>query len=159
MRDLEDFIDPTLRLPIRGKTYVVESPDAALGLKVQQLWTIGAAASQGVEVSEAELKSLSLDDDDERDLLIRLLGATYDQMRADGVPWAWVRHAGVTVMFWVAASREAAEAYWESPGETQPSSTDPLSQELSTEADGLPKDELVAQEASTSPTSAAPTGI
>jgi hypothetical protein len=117
MRDLEDFFDPTLKLPIRGKTYVVPSPDAKTGLRVQRLMTTGAIAAAGGEVSEDDLAALELDDDAERDLYLRLLGSTYDEMIGDGLPWEMIRHAGGTAMMWVAFGTESAERFWESAGE------------------------------------------
>ena len=117
MRDLDEFFDPTLRLPIRGKVYVVASPDAKTGLRVQRLMSTGAVAAMGGEVSDADLESLEFDDDEERDLYLRILGPAYDEMLADGLPWEIVQHAGQTALMWVAFGREAAERVWESVGE------------------------------------------
>jgi len=114
MRDLAEFFDPTLRLPIRGKVYVVESPDAKTGIHVQRLMTTGVLASSGAEVSQDRLDELELDDADEIDLYKRLLGPAYDEMLADGLPWAIVKHAGVTAFMWVAYDRDSAERFWES---------------------------------------------
>ena len=139
MRDLDEFLDPAMRLPIHGKTYAVKSPPYEVGLKATHLWTIGAAVGQGVEVSDADLKSLELSDDDEHDMLVRLLGDTYAEMTADGLPWIWVRHAGITIMFWVVLDRAAAESFWESPGELHPAMPDPSSKEPSSAAVGPKK--------------------
>jgi hypothetical protein len=113
MRDLDEFFDPSLRLPIRGKTYVVESPDAKTGLRVQRLLTTGVVAAAGGEVSQEDLDSLELDDKAELDLYLGLLGSTYDEMVADGLPWEMIKHAGGTAMMWVAFGIEAAERFWE----------------------------------------------
>lgn len=114
MRDLAEFFDPTLKLPIKGKVYVVLAPDAKTGIHVQRLMTTGMLASSGVEVSQAKLDELELDDDDEIDLYQRLLGAVYDEMVADGLPWPFIKHAGVTAFMWVAYDKESAERFWES---------------------------------------------
>lgn len=117
-KDLDDFFDPTLRLPIRGKVYVVKSPDAKLGVKVQRLVALGFAAAGGADMSAADLDSLNLDDEQERDLYPRLLGDAYTEMVDDDLPWEWVKHAGSTALMWVGAGIEAAEEFWESaPGE------------------------------------------
>jgi hypothetical protein len=65
-------------------------------------------------VSQDRLDELELDDADEIDLYKRLLGPAYDEMLADGLPWAIVKHAGVTAFMWVAYDRDSAEKYWES---------------------------------------------
>jgi len=113
-KDLEDFLDPTLVLPIRGKKYVVPSPPADLGLRVQRLVALGNAAANGLDLSPEDLASIDLDDDEERDLLPRLLGSAYGEMVADGLPWEWVKHAGTTALMWVGLGYEAAEAFWSS---------------------------------------------
>lgn len=118
-KDMGDFFDPTLPLPIRGKVYVVESPEAKLGLKVQRLVALGFAANNGVQLDDAEVSSLDLDDAEERDLIPRLLGPAYQEMLNDGVPWEMVKHAGETVIMWIGIGYEAAEAHWENtPGKS-----------------------------------------
>ncbi|HET6915576.1 MAG TPA: hypothetical protein VFH56_05745 [Acidimicrobiales bacterium] len=119
MRDLDEFFNPTLRLPIHGKVYVVASPDAKTGLRVQRLMSVGAYAAAGGEVTDDDLDSLEFDDDEERDLYLRILGPAYDEMVADGLPWEIVQHAGQTALTWVAFGRDAADRIWESVGEPQ----------------------------------------
>lgn len=119
-KDLNDFFDPTLPLPIRGKVYVVPSPDAKLGVKVQRLVALGFAANSGVELEEADVASLDLDDAEERDLIPRLLGSAYTEMLDDGIPWEMVKHAGETAIMWIGVGYEAAEAHWENaPGKSR----------------------------------------
>jgi hypothetical protein len=117
-KDLNDFFDPTLRLPIKGKWYVIQSPAADLGLEVQRLVGLGVAADAGADLTQADLESLELDDETVRDLIPRLLGDAYAVMKADGLPWAWIQHAGTTALFWVGMGYEAAEQIWaNAPGE------------------------------------------
>lgn len=111
-RDVEEYLDPTIKLPIRGKIYVIESPDAKTGLWVQAIMTAAAQLRAGVEPSTGGLESLVLDDDEERDAMKRVLGATFDELAADRVPWEFVKHAGQTVMVWIMHGKPAAERFW-----------------------------------------------
>lgn len=109
-KDLREFLDGRhLDLPIDGTVYRVCDVDAATGLWVQKVMDLGIAAAQGREVD-----GVVLDDDEERDVYRRVLGDTYDQMTADGVGWADLKHAAVTAMIWIAFDEAAAEKYWES---------------------------------------------
>lgn len=116
-KDLDEFFDPSLQLPIRGKTYVIESPDAKTGLFVQGMMSLAADARAGLDVNPADLQALKLDDDEERDLHKRLLGPVYDEMLADGVRWHQIQHVGHTVIFWVIRGKAFAEAYWNGGGD------------------------------------------
>lgn len=165
MRDLEEFFDPTLRLPIRGKTYVVRSPSAAVGLRAQRLMATGVAAVNGVELSAEDVKGLELDDDQERELMPQVLGDVYDEMLADGLPWHWIRHAGTTAFMWIASGREAAERFWEEPpGEHEPPVPPAAESKPSKEPSSAPggstrrRTRRPAAETSPSPTSASDIG-
>jgi len=86
--DLTDFLDDSgLHVTIRGKDYLIPSPDAETGLKLQALAQIGAKVQQGVQVPEGELKSIQLDDDDERKFTDMVLGSSLEQFKADGLDW------------------------------------------------------------------------
>jgi len=95
-----------------GRVYRIPDPPADLGARVARLVTSAIAAYQTGEAPDVEI----LDDNDERDIVERLLGPAYEEMRADGVRWSYIRHAGVTAMFWVAVGEDAAREYWESAG-------------------------------------------
>ncbi|MEU5863499.1 hypothetical protein ABZ815_20180 [Nonomuraea sp. NPDC047529] len=107
-RDLDEFFDDTLPLPIGGKTYRVPPPDADTGLLCQRLMTAGIAAANGKEIDAAQL-----DDAGEVDLYQRVLGSVYSELRADGVSWPRLKHAGVTAFLWIAGDAEAAAKYWD----------------------------------------------
>lgn len=115
-QDLDEFFDDTLRLPIQGKTYVIESPDAKTGLFVQGLMSLAADARAGRKVDADDLQALHLDDDEEKDLHRRLLGTAFDEMLDDGVKWHRIRHAGQTAIFWVVRGKETAEEFWNGGG-------------------------------------------
>lgn len=116
-RDFDEFIDSRLRLPIRGKTYVIESPDAKTGMWIQEAVTLAARVKAGDAVGAGDLASLELDDDQEKDLYKRVLGPVHAQMVDDGVPWEALKRAGITALIWVAGDTETAEQYWNSGGD------------------------------------------
>lgn len=117
-KELDEFFDPTLRLPIRGNVYVVPSPDAKTGLWCQRMLATGAIAATGGDISADEIAALELDDTQEREMYKIVLGTAWDEMLDDGLPWDIIRHAGITAFMWVASGRETAEAYWASGGDS-----------------------------------------
>jgi hypothetical protein len=118
-RDLDDLLDSGLSLPIKGKTYTVPPVDAETGLRLQRLAEVAAAAAQAGEAGEP-LDTVALDDAGEIDLYRDALGAAYDEMVADRVPWSALKLAGVTAWLDAAVSREAAETYWNAAGAPDP---------------------------------------
>lgn len=106
-----DEFDP-LELPIRGKTYIVRSPDAKTGLFVQAMMLAAAQVRAGGNVDDDTISSVVLNDDDERDLHERVLGDAYQQMLDDAVPWHLLKAAGVTTVLWITQGRVTAESYW-----------------------------------------------
>lgn len=111
-QDLAEFFDPTLQLPMRGKTYVVESPDATTGVHVQRLFSTATTVIAGGDVSEKDLAAIELDDDEEKELYPRVLGTAYGEMVEDKIPWVWIKHAGTTALMWIGVGVEAAEKFW-----------------------------------------------
>lgn len=99
MRDLDELLDPALRLPIRGKEYRVVC-SAYHGLHLHHLFANGA----------------HLNDDEERTEILKMLGPAYQQMLEDSVPWARISHAGRTAMFWFGHSPALGQKVWESGG-------------------------------------------
>ncbi|MEV4078950.1 hypothetical protein AB0J43_01485 [Nonomuraea fuscirosea] len=116
-RNLDEFFDPSLRLPVGGKVYVIPPPDAEVGLLVQRLMNAGIAAEAGQDVDEEGLNDLAesvlTNDSDEKDLYQRLLGPVWDEMFADRLDWPVIQHVGQTVLLWVAAGVDAAAKHWE----------------------------------------------
>lgn len=113
-RDLADFYNPTLPLPIGGKTYEIQSPSAATGQAFQDIADLMVAASEGKTLSETQLARLKLTDDEERDFYASLLGDTYAEMVADGLQWLWIKHASLTIFYWLTISEDYAERWWTS---------------------------------------------
>jgi hypothetical protein len=116
-RDLDEFFDPNLRLPIGGKTYIVPPPDAEVGLLVQRLMHAGIAAEAGQEVDSEGLSTLAesvlTQESKDTDLYQRLLGPVWDELFADKLDWPVIQHVGETVLLWVAAGIDAAQRHWE----------------------------------------------
>lgn len=113
-KDLDEFFDDTLKLPVGAKVYVIASVDAATGLWCQRMMGTAAAVAGGAEMSEDDVRPLMLDDAAETDLYKRVLGGVYDELIADGVSWERLKHIGTTAFMWAAGSRESAEDYWNS---------------------------------------------
>ncbi|MFI6886753.1 DUF7426 family protein [Streptosporangium canum] len=121
-KDLDEFFDDTLRLPVGGKTYVIPAPDAEVGLLCQRLMNAGIAAESGEEVDGEELTNLAavvLTDDQEQDLYKRILGPVYVELFNDGLTWPKIQHIGSTALIWVAVGTDAAVKFWTSSGEAQ----------------------------------------
>ncbi|WP_171074152.1 DUF7426 family protein [Nonomuraea basaltis] len=140
-KDLDEFFDPTLKLPVGGKTYVIPPPSGEVGLLCQRLMHAGLAAQTGQDVDEEGLTKLAeavLDDDQEKDLYRRILGPVWDELFTDKVLWPKIQHVGQTALIWVAAGLEAAAKHWESgpEGEAQAPTRTAASAATSTRARG-----------------------
>lgn len=110
-KELDEFLDDSLPLPIGGKTYAVPAVSGRDGLWAQR---VVEEVQRAKEAGEADAGKL--DDGDERMLYQRMLGPVFEEMLDDGVTWQRLSHAAMTVFFWTTVSREAAEKYWESGG-------------------------------------------
>lgn len=110
VRDLAAYLDDDdLVVPVGGNTYRIPSPDAETGLYLAGLAQLGTKAYAGGDVTEDELDSLNLDDDDERDLMQKVLGSAYDEMRADNVSWVRLQRISRYAFLYFAVSPEAAD--------------------------------------------------
>lgn len=118
-KDLTEFFDGSLRLPIAGKEYVIPPISADDGIWVTALITTASKVAAGGKVDEADAKRLTLDDGDERELYERVLGTAFEEMRVDGVNWPSISHAGQTAMVFFAQGEDAAEKVWHSLGEAE----------------------------------------
>lgn len=115
---LEELFDDALELPLKGRdgkvrAYRIPSPSSLDGLKIQEITTLATklmAGGDGVDVT-------LLEDDEELDLITLCLGPADGELQADGVDWAWRRHAGLTAMFWITAGKDTAEKYWTAAGD------------------------------------------
>lgn len=110
-------LNRNLRLPLNGKTYVIPPPDIPTGRYITKVMSIGMQATEGHMPSDAAVKSIKLDDDEEADLYQRILGPVADKMVADGVSFNDYALAGQTMMIWVVSDAEKAMQFWNSGGD------------------------------------------
>lgn len=120
---LNEVFEPRLELPgPDGKTYWIPEPDAELGAWCTALFAAGVAINMDEAPPEGGLPELQLDDAGEDALYLRVLGRPLlEQLRADGFGAITVKHFGQTAFIWIAAGREAAEAFWNSGGDPKAS--------------------------------------
>lgn len=123
-KDLAEYFDDRLHLPIGGVTYDIPSPDHELGLWVTELVSTATSVQQGLTPDpDRTLPKLRFegeeydDESDEAKLYQRLLGPAYGQMREDGVSWPKIKFVVEVVMVWIAAGEAAAEAHWNRGGD------------------------------------------
>lgn len=111
LRDLSAYLDDdALDIPVDGRTYRIESPDAETGLRLTAMATLGGKIADGdAEVSADELESLQLDDGQEQDFTRMVLGKTLDEMVADGVTWVKIQRVTRYAFLYFAMSPEAAD--------------------------------------------------
>lgn len=115
--ELEDFLDSDLTLPIRGKKYTCPDPGWESVLWLEQRMKTVMRAAQGADLSEADREIL--DDADTDELFAVALGDAYETMLDDGLPAAYIRHAGLTAVMHWSVGEEQARAFWESGGDPE----------------------------------------
>jgi hypothetical protein len=116
---LNEVFDGRLALPGKnGKIYHIPEADAELGAWCTAMFTAGVAINLGETPPEGGLPPLQLDDDAEDAMYLRVLGKDLlEQLYADGYGHSTVRLFGQTAFIWIAAGKEAAEAFWNSGGD------------------------------------------
>lgn len=108
MRDLREFHDPNLHLPINGKVYTVKSPNAEQGLEIKR-YIVDPEADPADELKYvAMLLGATYDPDTDT-----MSGGLWDEMNADGVPFSEIIHAGNTAMAHYGVGAEYGEFWWE----------------------------------------------
>lgn len=111
LRDLEEFFDGSLSLPVGGKTYKVPPISATDGL-----WAT-ALTDLAVKDKPSESDVATLNDDDERNLYQRMLGPVYDELIADDVAWPVIQRCGRTAFVFFTLGEGPAAKAWEAVGE------------------------------------------
>lgn len=110
LKDLSSFLDDdAIDVPIDGKTYRVESPDAKTGLFLAGLANVGVKAASGGDVDQADVEKLDLDDDEERDFMQMVLGDTLAELVNDGVKWTKIQRLARYCFIHFAVGEEAAD--------------------------------------------------
>jgi hypothetical protein len=84
LKELNDFLSPTLVVPAKGKEYRIAAVDAETGLRLQKLIAVGVKAYTDKELTEKDLELVS--DDEESDFFKSVLGDTYDELLTDKIP-------------------------------------------------------------------------
>lgn len=108
MRDLREFHDPNLHLPIDGTVYTVKCPNAELGLEIKR-FTADPEADPAEEIYfVAKLLGAEYDKDTDS-----MSGGLWDEMVANGVPYEECMHVGNTAMAHYGVSAEFGEMWWE----------------------------------------------
>lgn len=108
MRDLREFHDPHLHLPIAGKTYTVHAPTADLGLRIKRHTSSGVADPKQEVAFVAELLGATYDPETDE-----MSGGLWDEMNADGVPYDEILHVGNTALAHYGVSPEFGVLWWE----------------------------------------------
>lgn len=125
-RDLAGYLDddsveipsiPSTKYP-EGKTYKFASPDAKTGMFLANLADIGIKAKNGADLGNDAAK-LQLDDDEERDLMQKVMGATLGEMIEDGVSWIRIQKLNNYLFIYFAMGAEVAELMATRLGEAQ----------------------------------------
>lgn len=96
LKDLDDFFDADLHLPIRGKKYTVAAPDYDEAKRLREHVVANSALPAPAQTHEA----------------IKVLGPALDEMVADNLPWSMILHAGRTAIAHYGASPDIAEIHW-----------------------------------------------
>lgn len=102
MKDFTEFATGPLRLPIGGKLYTIPPIDIATGLLLRKA------------VTDQDAKALEdLAGTDEEAGYRRILGAAYEEMKTDGVPFDALDRAYLTAVTDHQRGRVIAEVVWE----------------------------------------------
>lgn len=128
MRDLNDVLDLTLRLPIGGKVYEVQPPPAAIGAHLLNRLAMGLYANAGLPMDQVDEEArglIEVADEDLPDFARMCLGDTYDAMVADDLDSVRLEFAVTTAFYAWTVGKPFAEHYWETGGKVVGSAEGP----------------------------------
>lgn len=112
LTDLSDALDlPKLRIPLRGKVYIVLPCSGKAWLQLQDINNRASEALAESGDPKAEFKTGVTEDE----MFKLALGDTYDELMAE-VSVAEIRHAAMTAYYWQLGDEAVAVAVWESAG-------------------------------------------
>jgi hypothetical protein len=114
LKELEDFLSPTLIVPVRAKDYRVEAPDAHTGLKLQKLLQTGMRAETGQELTAKDIELVS--DEEEEGFFESVLGSTYQELLTDGVSYPGLKLVASTAFIWTTQGFDMAQEFWRAGG-------------------------------------------
>lgn len=116
MRDLSEFFDPDLYLPIRGRTYRIPDPSYEGHKRMHRVIlddtiSVPQLLSDSIAALGAVRKPVT-DNDGNTIGYGEWSGGALDDMIADGVPWSMILHAGRTALMHFGGTPELAEVHW-----------------------------------------------
>lgn len=136
-KDLSEYLQPGITLPIRGKNYVIPAPSAEDGLRITMMMADPGAAYTDygelteimkllgaewvpnevtVDLCDPETGLPLLDDKGEIRTVVKdrgtWRGGVLQEMMDDGLSWQEIAHAGRTALIDVGQGRVIAEAIW-----------------------------------------------
>lgn len=114
LKELDDFFNPSLLLPINGKEYRVPAVDAETGLRLQNLLSVGLKAASGEDITTKDIELVS--DDEETDFFTTILGPVYKELVDDGISYKGVQFISSVVFVWTTQSFEVAKEMWRTGG-------------------------------------------
>lgn len=142
MKSWEELAGEPLRFPIKGKEYVVQPLTVDEGLLVFDI----------IAGNKPEWTDRSL-----TDFYKLIMGPTWDEMRADGVPIDAASRAGFATQTDIQLGREAAEHAWETGLDPEAAAAwMAATQTTSTSSTSSESDSETPSPASTSPTTSQP---
>jgi len=109
---LDDDAVDTPPIPSRahpeGRSYRIPSPDAATGVRLTAMVSLGVDLAVGKDLDPKDAAKLQLDDDSEREFLRDVLGDAYGQLFEDGVSWVRIQRLGRYFLLYFTLGPEAA---------------------------------------------------
>ena len=96
LRDLTEFYDPDLSLPIGGVIYTITCPGISEADRLRLL-VMDQSLTAGQEYEE----------------IVKILGPAREEMAANGVPDTMAMHAGRTALLHFGASPDLGRANWQ----------------------------------------------
>lgn len=114
LEQLGSFLDPTLAVPFRGKTYRVPAVSAETGLRLQKLVSAGIRAATENSLDPASIELVN--DAEELGFYEQILGPAYPELIGDGASFPALKFIGSTALLWHTQDFATAEAFWKSEG-------------------------------------------
>jgi hypothetical protein len=116
VRDINDVLDLTLRLPIGGKTYEVQPPPANIAAHLMNLLALGIYADAGLPMDEETRGSIEVTDEEFPEFSRMCLGSTLDELTADGIGSPRLDFIVETAFLCWTVGKPFAEHHWETGG-------------------------------------------
>jgi hypothetical protein len=121
-KNIDQYLDDSLKLPIGDKVYEIQPVDAETGLWVERIMAVAVDAQRAqaggpeVVISPDEAADLEPPGGGRRTVFEVILGDTLDELRADKVSHTALKLINATVLIWISAGVEQAEQYWATAG-------------------------------------------